>query len=80
MGNSNNNIKDNIMDNFKDNIKDNFRTNLNDNFKDNLKDIIKGACQKHPEGGGPHFLRGVQTILTLFSLVVTGGKQSQLLV
>ena len=26
----------------------------------------KGACQKHPEGGSPHFLGGVQTIFTLF--------------
>ena len=28
--------------------------------------VGKGACQKHPEGGGPHFLGGVQTIFTLF--------------
>ena len=28
--------------------------------------LCKGACQKHPEGGGPHFLGGVQTIFTLF--------------
>ena len=27
----------------------------------------KGACQKHPEGGGPTFFRGgVHTIFTLF--------------
>ena len=30
------------------------------------KTISKGRYQKHPEGGGPHFLEGVQNIFTLF--------------